>query len=158
MNLSYNEDNIVLYINNSMIDEIDFDNIDSIKEYFKTIFLKLKNTLNLEINGYYLVHIYKDNGIVIELYNEETDYYYDEIDMKILLEETTFLYQIEDIFIDKKILEKSKIIKYNKKLYLQITNELTNKELGYLFEISKLIYKNTENIIKYSREIPLNLI
>ena len=104
MNLSY-QDKIILYINNQIINNVDLDDKDSIKEYFKNIFIKLKNIFNIELNGFYLVKVYKNiNSIVIELENEELDYYdlYDEIDMKIELIETIFLYQIEDIFIDNK--------------------------------------------------------
>ena len=156
MNLSYDENNIIVYVNN-INNNIDFTNTNSIREYFKIIFLKLKNYYNIKLSGIYKVKVYKDFNIVIELFEEESDYY-DEIDMEIELIENTFLYQIEDIFISKDIIKKSKILKYNNNLYLMIINKLTNKELGYLYEISKLIYKNTENIIKYSRELPLNLV
>ncbi len=156
MNLSYDENNIIVYVNN-INNNIDFTNTNSIREYFKIIFLKLKNYYNIKLSGIYKVKVYKDFNIVIELFEEESDYY-DEIDMEIELIENTFLYQIEDIYISKDIIKKSKILKYNNNLYLMIINKLTNKELGYLYEISKLIYKNTENIIKYSRELPLNLV
>lgn len=156
MNLSYDENNIIVYINN-INNNIDFTNTNSIREYFKIIFLKLKNYYNIKLSGIYKVKVYKDFNIVIELFEEESDYY-DEIDMEIELIENIFLYQIEDIYISKDIIKKSKILKYNNNLYLMIINKLTNKELGYLYEISKLIYKNTENIIKYSRELPLNLV
>lgn len=157
MDLSY-EDNIIIYMNDKILD-IDFNDNNSIQNYFKKLFLKLKNRLNIELSGFYLVKVYKgETGIIMEIKEEESDYYmYDEIDMKIILEETVFLYQLEDVFIDPKILKKAKIINYNNKLYLY-TTKLTNIELGYLYEISKLIYKNTENIIKYGRELPLNLI
>ena len=145
-----NSSKYIIYMNNV---DIDFNDKNSIEIYFKNIFLKLKDKLEL---GYYTVNVYKDNSIILELEYEE-DSYYDEFDLKIIVEETIFLYQMEDIFIDKNIINKSKIIKYNNKLYLY-PSKLSDIELGYLYEISKLIYKNTENIIKYGREIPLNLI
>ena len=145
-----NSSKYIIYMNNV---DVDFNDKNSIEIYFKNIFIRLKDKLEL---GYYTVNVYKDNSIILELEYEE-DSYYDEFDLKIIVEETIFLYQMEDIFIDKNIINKSKIIKYNNKLYLY-PSKLSDIELGYLYEISKLIYKNTENIIKYGREIPLNLI
>lgn len=139
-----------------LYDKIDFNN--DIKDYFKKIFLFLKDTLNLEFKGSYLSHVYQDNeiGLIIEIYELE-DYNTNEIDMKIELENTIFLYEIEDIFINSKILDKYTIITYNNKFYLKIDNVKPIYN-SYLCEIGTIIYKNTENIIKYGREIPLYLI
>lgn len=143
-------ENYKLYINNKF-------NNKNIEEYFKEVFLKIKEKFNLELNSIYLVHIYEDvNDIIMEIKYEEENYY-DEVEMKIIYEHTNILYQIDDIFIDEKILKNSIIISYNKKLYLKV-NKILDIDLAYLHEISKIIYKNTENIIKYGRELRLNLI
>ena len=165
MHITYEDDITIIFINNYVTKDIDFNDIDEIKEYFKHIFLKLKDSLKLESSGYYLVKVYKDiSGVIIEL-KEESDYYdlyNDEIEMKIILEETSFLYQIEDIFIDNYFLNNSSIIKYNNKIYLKLNNKIDDIKIGYLYEISKLMYKDTYNIIKYGKYLsfkkPLNLI
>lgn len=165
MHITYEDDITIIFINNYVTKDIDFNDIDEIKEYFKYIFLKLKDSLKLESSGYYLVKVYKDiSGVIIEL-KEESDYYDlydDEIEMKIILEETSFLYQIEDIFIDNYFLNNSSIIKYNNKIYLKLNNKIDDIKIGYLYEISKLMYKDTYNIIKYGKYLsfkkPLNLI
>lgn len=166
MNLNYVDDVGILFINNKLINDIDFNDIDEIKEYFKKLFLKLKHEFNLEPNGFYIVKVYKDiNGIVLEIKEEDLDYYdlyNDEIEMKIILEEVTFLYQIEDIFIDNYLLNNSDIIQYDNKLYLKLNNKIDDIQIGYLYEMSKLVYKDTFNIIKYGKYLsfkkPLNLI
>ena len=165
MHITYEDDITIIFINNYVTKDIDFNDIDEIKEYFKHIFLKLKDSLKLVSSGYYLVKVYKDiSGVIIEL-KEESDYYdlyNDEIEMKIILEETSFLYQIEDIFIDNYFLNNSSIIKYNNKIYLKLNNKIDDIKIGYLYEISKLMYKDTYNIIKYGKYLsfkkPLNLI
>ena len=165
MHITYEDDITIIFINNYVTKDIDFNDIDEIKEYFKYIFLKLKDSLKLVSSGYYLVKVYKDiSGVIIEL-KEESDYYdlyNDEIEMKIILEETSFLYQIEDIFIDNYFLNNSSIIKYNNKIYLKLNNKIDDIKIGYLYEISKLMYKDTYNIIKYGKYLsfkkPLNLI
>ena len=150
MKIEYLDDIIVLFINNL---DIDFKNPDNIKKYFKEIFLKLKNNLKIELNGFYLVKVYKNiNELVIEIKLEELDFYdlyNDEIDMKIVIEENDFLYEIEDIFIDKNIIKDCYIIKYKNKLYLKIKKEINKIKLSYLKEISNLKYKDNYNIINY---------
>lgn len=164
MKISYiDENNILIFINNELINDIDFNDIEETKDYFKELFIHIKNELKLKINGFYFVKVYKDKyyGIVIEIEKEEMDfydYYIDEIDMHITLEERTFLYQIDDIFINKNILKKSDVLLYNKKVYLRIKEEINSILKGYLFEIGKLIYKDTNDIIKYSKILDYNVV
>ena len=149
MHLTYIDDNVI-FIHDKK--DIDFDDIDELKEYFKTIFIRLKN--ELEPYGYYLVKVYKDiNGMIIEF--EELDLYSEELEMKIIIEEVEFLYQIEDIFIDKCLLDGVDIIEHSNKLYLKVKNKLNNIKIGYLYEISKLLYKDTLNIIKCGKYLSL---
>lgn len=155
MRISIIDNDILIYINNNLIN-IDFEDLDTTKEYFKELFLKIKD--KVEINGFYFVNVYKDDlyGIVIELTKEEMDYidyYTDEVDMHITLNENTFLYEIEDIFLNKEIIKNSKIIYYNKKIYLKLKNDIDENLKGYLYEFSNLIYKDTNNILNYGKEL-----
>lgn len=155
MRISIIDNDILIYINNNLIN-IDFEDLDTTKEYFKELFLKIKD--KVEINGFYFVNVYKDDlyGIVIELTKEEMDYldyYTDEVDMHITLNENTFLYEIEDIFLNKEIIKNSKIIYYNKKIYLKLKNNIDENIKGYLYEFSNLVYKDTNNILNYGKEL-----
>ncbi|MBE6160462.1 MAG: hypothetical protein E7157_05410 [Lactobacillales bacterium] len=155
MRISNIDDDILIYINKELVD-IDFEDLDTTKEYFKKLFLKLKN--KIDINGFYFVNVYKDliYGIVIELSKEEVDYldyYTDEVDMHITLLENTFLYEVEDIFFNEEIINNSDIIYYDKKIYLKLKKDLNDYLKNELIEFSNLIYKDTNDIINYGKKL-----
>ncbi|MBP3461732.1 MAG: hypothetical protein J6K21_04910 [Bacilli bacterium] len=156
-----NEDNIILAINNENLDNIDFKNNEEIKEYFRKIFFKIKERYKILLNGFYYVRIYKDKyyGIFIEIEKSEMDfydYYIDEIDMHIEIEQSIFLYQINDIYIPKELKKKNDIILYQNNIYLKVNRELSNIEKGKLTEISNILYKNVDKILKYGRILTVN--
>lgn len=157
MRISNIDDDILIYINNNSID-IDLEDLDLVKEYFKDLFIKIKDKVN--ISGFYFVNVYSDNnfGIVIELTKDDIDYfdYYDEVDMHITLIENPFLFEVEDIFFNDKIINNSIVIYYNKKIYLKIENILDEKIKSYLYEFGNLIYKDTNTIINNGKRIILN--
>lgn len=153
MRISNIDDDILIYINE--IIDIDFNDLDITKEYFKNLFSTIKN--KIEIKGFYFVNVYKDeiSGIVIELSKEDVEYldYYDEVDMHITLIENPFLYEIDDIYINKEIINNSSIICFKNKLYLKLKSDINNILKGYLYEFSELIYKNTFDIINYGKKL-----
>lgn len=156
MKLTLIDDNIILNIRNERIKNIKFNDNEELREYFKKIFSKMKEKYKILINGFYYVKIYKDKyyGIIIELEKSDMeyyDYYIDEIDMHIEIVESIFLYQIDDIYITESLKEDNDIILYQNKLYLKINRNLNNIEIDKLIEISKIFYKNVDNILKYGR-------
>jgi hypothetical protein len=154
MKVSYiDENNILIFISDDLLNNIDFIDEEETKDYFRELFFNIKDKLKLIINGFYLVMVYQDKyyGIVIELKKEDIDfydYYIDEIDMHITIEKDIFLYKINDIFISNDLLKDNDVIIYNNELYLKINKEIDNILKGHLLEISELIYKNTNEIIK----------
>ena len=83
------------------IPKIDFKNMDELETYFRNLFLKLKKIFHITFTGLYNIDIYLDQycGVVIELKKEDLEYidYYDnEIDMRIISHDATFLYEIPD--------------------------------------------------------------
>ena len=84
------------------------------------------------------------------------DYYIDEIDMHIEIEQSIFLYQINDIYIPKELKKKNDIILYQNNIYLKVNRELSNIEKGKLTEISNILYKNVDKILKYGRILTVN--
>lgn len=157
MKLEYFNNNLVVYLKKEKIENIDFKNIDELEEYFKDLFIKIKQVVDIELTGFYKINIYLDKhyGAVLEIKREDLEYidYYDSgIDMRIYVHETIFLYKINDYFDVKELLKKAKIHLYKKSWYLEIENDLDAIEMAKLLEISEIIYK-TEDIINFSKKI-----
>jgi len=154
-----NEDEIVVFLNKNYFNEEDFENSDKLEKKFKTIFKGLTN-YNIEVNGYYIIDLYIDKyyGYILNIKQEDVEYYSyfdNQIDMKINIKKTDFLYEIDYIDLDTNILKDSKILKYQGKIYLKIDNNISDIVLGCIIEKSKIIYKNTKKIINNSEEVRL---
>lgn len=138
--------NVIIYLNHDKFENIDLNDKDDIEAYFKSLFNKLKDFYNININGYYDINIYHDKfyGIILDLKKLDIDYidYFDnQVEMSIRVIENTFLYQIDDIFwIDDNLLEKLDVISLNNKLYIKLKSDLNNIEFGKLIEFGKIIY------------------
>ena len=134
---------------------------NSISNYLKKILLKIKTKYQINIYGYYDVFIYVDEyyGIIIKLIREELEYlsYYDkEIEMKIIVLDNQFFYEIEDIYkIKQEILDISDIYLYNNQIYLELKSDINFTLYGYLIENSKVIYEDTEKIKKEGNKIEI---
>lgn len=127
--------------------EFDFNDMESLQESLREIFLKINYIYKIEVKGFYYVKVFlnKNVGVVLELDGEdlELDYLDGEIDMRIEIFEKTFLYEIEDIFyLNKNIKRKVEIYKEKDKFIIKPIKELTYMEIGEILEYSKLIYKN----------------
>lgn len=122
MSIKYIDDDIFdIYIMKDKIQNIDLENEDKLEKYLKKLFKILKNKYSIKLEGFYDVDIYIDKyyGIVIHLEKEKLEYYNyykDEVDMKISIINSVFLYQIDNYIENKKI----HIIDNN--MYLEITN------------------------------------
>lgn len=139
-------DNLSLdvYIKKELIDDIDFNNKESLENYLKKLFKTLKNKYEIVIEGFYDITVYIDKyyGIIFHLEKEELDYYdyfKNQVDMRLITIDTNFLYLIEDIPLN--ILNKVNIFSKDNNLYLEIKKDLTNLEMMELLENSKVIYE-----------------
>ena len=123
--------------------------------------MKIKTKYQINVYGYYDVFIYVDEyyGIIIKLIREELEYlsYYDkEIEMKIIVLDNQFFYEIEDIYkIKQEILDISDIYLYNNQIYLELKSDINFTLYGYLIENSKVIYEDTEKIKKEGNKIEI---
>lgn len=130
------------------------DNI-GLEDYFRKLFQKLKRIFDISFTGLYDIDIYSDSiyGSVIELKKEDIeyiDYYENEIDMRIIVHDVTFLYKINDIFeINPKFIKT--IYYYKNSFYLELNNS-TPFELAEIMEMGDLIYQ-TEDILRYGKKI-----
>lgn len=150
MKVVFKDNKIIVFLNKKL--DLDKVNLDI---YFKKLFLRIKNKYNLELNGYYDINVYIDNnyGSIIEIENEDLDYYnyFNQIDMEIKVNKTTFLYEIDYEYIDKELLNKSIIYKQNNKLYFKITDKSI---LNKIIECSKIIYGDrVKEIMKSSKKV-----
>lgn len=140
-----------------LFDENKIKNTDNIKEnpedFFKNIFLTLKNKYHIKLNGMYKIDLYicNDYGIVIEMRYEEDEIFEDYIegvDLKIKInDECKTLFEIKDVLIAKDE-DNIQIFKYNDKFYLMFIDKPKPKQLFKILEHSKIIYgKITKKII-----------
>lgn len=135
-------DKITVYVENyqkSYLNDIDY-----LEDYFRNIFLKLKEKYNIKVQGFCNVDVYVDNtDMVLEIEEEKelVDYYEDIIDMKISIHESTFLYEVLNLLNINKYI-KNDIYLYKNKFYIRKKDANLN-----ILEHLKLIYKNTDKII-----------
>lgn len=143
---------IKLYLNEL---RSDFNNNIELEDYFRKLFQKLKRIFNMSFTGLYDIDIYSDQiyGSVIELKKEDIeyiDYYENEIDMRIIVHDVTFLYKIHDIFeIESSIIKT--IYYYKNNFYIELNNS-NSSELAKIMEMGDLIYQ-TEDILRYGKKI-----
>ena len=133
-------DILIIYFCNEYLKHKNY-SIAKIEDSFKDIFKNLKYNYGIEINGYYDIDVYIDKsyGIVIEMKKEEFDLdYYDQVDMTITFHNEKFLYEVDDISVNKKI------YKYKNKYYVD----------KYIPEHSKIIYK-TDRMLKCAKIIEI---
>ena len=146
------DERIIIYLRKDKINNIDFNNLDILEQYFKELVIKLNDIYNIKIEGFYNIRVYIDDlyGIVLEFEAEDIDYCLtNEIEMRISLFYEKFLYEIND-FIN---IKNTKIIKKGFKYYLECHNNIEYNNYLTILENSKIIYKNTKQIIKYGNVI-----
>ena len=152
MKLIFKDNKIIVFLNK----KLDLDKI-KLENYFKKLFIKIKDRYSLKLNGYYDINVYIDDyyGSIIEIENEDLDYYnyFNQVDMEIKVNKTTFLYEIDFNYITKEILSKTIIYKLNNKLYFKLHDKnIVNK----IIEYSKIIYnEQVKEIIKKSEKVKI---
>lgn len=145
MHINYlDDDNLVIFLTKEKLGNINFEIYDEIEQYFRKLFINLKQNYSIKLNGYYNIKIYKDKlyGIVLEIKGEDIDYldlFDNQVEMNIEIKEGSILYQIDDYFFlnNKNDME---IYKYQNKLYILLKNKISNEEYLKLIEFSNLVY------------------
>ena len=146
MNIKFIDELILdIYIKKELIDNIDFNNKDDLQKYLKNLFKILKNKYSVVIEGFYDITVYVDKfyGVVIHMEKDDIDYYdyfKNQVDMRIITIDTSFLYLVEDIPND--LINKVDVIIIDKDIYLKIKEELSKVEMMKLLEISKVVFDN----------------
>ncbi len=129
----------------------------NLENYFKKLFIKFKEDYHIELNGYYSINIYIDKfyGSVIEIENEDLDYYnyFNQIDMEVKLNDNVFLYEMDYEYLNKSIINNSNIYKLKDKLYIQVKD---NNILNKILEYSNIIYGDKiKYILRNSKKVKL---
>ena len=154
MKLEAIENGFVLYLKKFDMKGIDFDNLSEVEEYFRDILLRLKEYYCIDITGFYNINVYIDNleGIVFRLEKEKIDYYstFHHLEIRMVKEETIFLYEVDDIF--DLPLKEVEIYVYKDNLYVK---RKCNERVFLLYEFGKLIYENTSKIIDNGKRMTI---
>jgi len=141
------DDTLILYLKKDKMKNINFKNIEEVEDYFRSLLLKLEEDYHTPIEGFYNIQVYfdKSEGMVLKLEPEDIDYYHSfhQIEMRIVKEDTVFLYQVDDIldFLNLNM----EIYQYQNKFYIKNNSK---NEVYNLYEFGKLIYENTDIILK----------
>ena len=132
-----------IYLKKELINNINFKNKSELEIYLKKLFKILKYKYKIELYGFYDITAYIDKyyGIVLHIEKNDIDYYdyfKNQVDMKLIIIDTEFLYEVEDI--PEEIINKVDICILDNNIYLKLKNKLSNKEMMKLLEYSNLVY------------------
>ena len=156
MKIIINDDiNMIIFLNKEYL-TINIDDSDNLENCFKELFLILKDIYDIKINGYYSIDVYVDSyyGAVLELVKEELEYidYYDnQVDMRITIHDSNFVYKFEDYFLARKL--NLNLYLYKNEVYGKINGLENNAQMGRIIENSEVLYKDTDKILKYGNRI-----
>ena len=154
MKIIINDDiTIIIFLNKEYL-KIDFNNIDELEDYFKDLFLTLKNIYKIKLNGFYYIEVFVDKnyGVILELEKEELEYidYYDnQVDMRVTVNDSEFMYLINDYDLND-IME---IYSFQNNLYGKLKKQINSIKMGEILEKGKIIYKDYDKILKYGKRL-----
>ena len=124
------------------------------EDYFKDLFLTLKNIYKIKLNGFYYIEVFVDKnyGVILELEKEELEYidYYDnQVDMRVTVNDSEFMYLINDYDLND-IME---IYSFQNNLYGKLKKQINSIKMGEILEKGKIIYKDYDKILKYGKRL-----
>lgn len=147
MKIETKEDGYTIYVRLSKKENINFTDQEELENYFRQLFINLKDYYNIELSGFYNIHVYYNQyyGVIIDMSREEIeyfDYFDDKLDMKISIsKENLFLYKLDFLdFYCNHLLTKSPIYEYLGDLYINLCENLSNIDMGRLLESSTILY------------------
>jgi hypothetical protein len=143
------ENNFYIYLNKYYLSDLEIDNKPCVEEYFKKMFLNLKNNHHLDIYGYYNIRVYvnKQYGIIIDVFKLSNDYFKmsgNKVDMKIMIDgDNKFIYEIDDYFyaIENKDNIDNIYLK-DGKYYVELCDDVDEAFYLHLIEHSNIIFND----------------
>jgi len=143
------EYNFYIYLNKYYLADLELNDKQCVEEYFKKVFINLKNNYHLDIYGYYNIRVYanKQYGIIIDVFKLSNDYFKmpgNKVDMKIMIDsDNKFLYEIIDYFLIESYKNCIKNIYYkDEKYYLELDDTVDDVFYLYLIEHSNIIFND----------------
>ena len=131
MKIDYVDNNLVIYY----FEDICLDN------FVEYIIKCAKDRYNLDLYGLCTVNLYKDDIIILEIVKNNVHYYNkDDLDLHVINKNNKIMYEISDV------LNVHRFYIYKNKYYV----EMCSIEQC---EFSKIIYKDTDKIIKLGKLI-----
>ncbi len=137
---------LLLSLRKEELEPFCFEDLETIEDSFRTLFIRLEEYYHISIEGFYLIHVYFDEevGMVLKLEKEDLEYYpFHQVEMRIVKEDVKFLYQVEDVtdLFGKEV----EIYFYHNQFYVRGKGE---KIEYFLSEMGKLVYEDTDLIMK----------
>lgn len=146
------EDKYIVFLNKEEIKDINFKEKEEVETCFKNVFSKLKKRLNDNLNGFFYIKTYLDTtfGVILVITKEDLEYYdyfSNQIDMQIEIEENSIiLLEFEDFFDINSV----NIIKYDNKFYTRYYDDIN------CLEFSNIVYGDmVDEILKKGKVIDL---
>lgn len=155
MKLLFDNDKIIVFLNNFYTDKIDFNDNRITEKFMHKLISKLKYKYTLDFSGYYDIIIYLDEiyGAVISIAKEELEYFdcfNGQIEMSIKVVKNIFLYELNEL-IESDLLNKFIIYKNKEVFYLRPKETISNIEMGKLLENTRVIFNQaTKEIMRVS--------
>ncbi|MBR3898518.1 MAG: hypothetical protein IKJ43_04505 [Bacilli bacterium] len=148
------DDDITIFLCKDYVKRIDINNKESIENFIK----KINDNYSINLEGCLDINIYRDiyYGLIINIKKDFDyfDYFKNDIEMNIKIEDSIFLYKIENI--DKYLLDNMTIYKDKENIYIKPNSKIF---LGKIIENSKVIYGDmAKRIIKTSKIINTEVI
>lgn len=158
MKIEYNDGQYILYMNQFYEEKIGFHEKEEMEKYFHKLFRKLRAYYEIELSGYYDIHVYDNQiyGCIITMEKEEYEYYdyfEDKLDMRISVsEKSPFLYKLEELY-NTKVLQYP-MYQYRNQFYITLENPINALEMGRLLEHSQMIYgEEAETVLHFGKKV-----
>lgn len=149
--------NFYIYLNKYYLSNLELENKQCVEEYFKKMFINLKNNHHLDIYGYYNIRVYanKQYGLIIDAFKLSNDYFKmpgNKVDMKIMIDsDNKFLYEIDDYFFTLAYKDDIKnIYCKDEKYYLELSDTVDETFYLYLIEHSNIVFNDNAYEIMFS--------
>ena len=147
MRLEIIDNDYLVYLNSSYIDDFDINNNSELGKYIKDIILKIRKIYNIILEGFYEVHVYtlKYLGLIVEIKNIDR-YVSKTIDLKIIV------HNDEDIYLkieDYELIDNYTDVKYlDNYFYLKMDN-IKEDDVFKLIEHYKIVYGDSLTMIRH---------
>lgn len=144
MKIDFINNAYIVYLNKYNIIDMDFSNTKVLEKNLKNLLLRLKKYYKIDIKGYYNITVYIDEyyGAVLKIEedNDYYDYFDDTIAIRMKKVKSNFVYEVDDSSYIDSYIDKFKISFIDNKIFLTISNELSEYQYLNLLEVSNIIY------------------